>query len=193
MNNILKQESKKYDKAWKCGAENQSRTAEHVLNYVSEIIKPNWKTLEIGFGNGLISNTLHDKGYDIKGIDITLTGLKEPKSYLSKATLWDLPFENAEFDFSFSTDVLEHLPTDLVEQSIEEIFRVTKIKTFHCIALFADNRHNFNFHLTVKPLDWWEEKFSDLNNNHIDVELVDRKPFLVEQIEKSIRRKIDEK
>jgi len=175
---IKKLEEKKYKDAWAIGAEGQSQTAIPILNYVKNIILPKWKVLEMGCGKGMAVNSLHNIGINVYGVDIVIEQIKEKNSYFFKAPLWDLPFKDNEFDFTFSTDVLEHLPSNLVDKSIKEIFKVTKIKTFHCIALFEDNRGGFHFHETVKSIEWWKEQFDNLNSKKISIEIIDRKTFL---------------
>lgn len=75
---------------------------------------------------------------------------------------WEMPFRNKRFDFTFSTDVLEHLPTEFIEQTMKEIARVTRRKTFHLIATCAavTEYKGEQVHLTVRPPEWWNEQFA---------------------------------
>jgi SAM-dependent methyltransferase len=195
MDNLEKQEKEKYTNAWKCGAEGQSKTAWYVFNYLKNTLDKNYKILDLGCGNGLVVELLKQEGYNTIGVDITLEGLKQytpmikftPEIKLTpkienyfEAPLWKLPFENNQFNFTFSSDVLEHIPEELVEQSIKEIIRITNRRTFHCIATFRDNRKGYNFHLTVKPIEWWREQFNKFNDKSILIEIIDRKEFLKE-------------
>ena len=194
MNNYYNQEKNKYDKAWDIGAENDSRCAYPMANYIIKTIPKSYKILDIGCGSGLTTQILRSNGYNVTGVDITLKGLDLqhkpfnfgqhiPKRILTKkdfyqAPIWDMPFKDNEFDFTFSTDVLEHLPPEMVYETIEEIYRVTNIKTYHCIATFRDNRHGFIFHLSVESIIWWKKQFDQLNKNNITTEIINRKEFL---------------
>lgn len=192
---IEKQEKEKYLRAWKCGAEGQSRTAWISFNYLKNKLSKEWKILDLGCGNGVVVELLRQSGFNnVFGVDITLEGLKQHTPMIKfnqpippfipkienyfEAPLWELPFKDNEFDFTFSIDVLEHLPLELVEKSIKEIYRITKFKMFHCIATFYDNRAGFIFHLTVQPIDWWKKKFEELNTKNLEIEIVDRREFL---------------
>ena len=194
MNNYYNQEKNKYDKAWSVGAENDSRCAYPMANYIIKTIPKSYKILDIGCGSGLTTQILRSNGYNVTGVDITLKGLDLqhkpfnfgqpiPERILTKegfyqAPIWDMPFKDNEFDFTFSTDVLEHLPPEMVISTIKEIYRVTKIETYHCIATFRDNRHGFIFHLSVEHIIWWKKQFDQLNKNNITTEIINRKEFL---------------
>ena len=117
------------------------------------------KCLELGCGNGQVVHTLQREGIDITGMDITLAGIRYPGGY-REATIWDMPWKAKLFDFTFSTDVLEHLPPSKVAQAINEINRITKHKTIHIIATWEDNPYLGHVtHLTVKPISWWAAMF----------------------------------
>lgn len=177
---IYNKEKIKYIKAWAKGAEKISKTCIPFTEYISRNTLPKWKLLDIGTGTGSTVYELRKREFNCKGLDITLNGLKENKIGFVEAPLWDMPFDDGEFDFTFSTDVLEHLPPEMVEIAIKEIFRITKLQTFHVIALFEDNRWGFNFHLSVYPIDKWNTIFKRLNTKNINFELIDRVEFLKE-------------
>lgn len=194
MKSYYQQEKIKYDKAWDMGAENDSRCAYPMTKKIMRTIPTSCKILDIGCGSGLTTQILRTNGYNVTGVDITLKGLDLqhkpfnfgqpiPKRILTKegfyqAPIWDMPFKDNEFDFTFSTDVLEHLPPEMIEATIIEIYRVTRIKTLHCIATFKDNRHGFIFHLSIEPIEWWKNNFSLLNNNKVTTNIISRKEFL---------------
>jgi len=181
-------EELKYESAWKSGKENNSRTA---LPFAEFVAKTNFAgaMLDLGCGNGLVVSYLHSKGFNIRGVDITLAGLdtkyisynnetipvsKAGRELFVKAPLWEMPFGNDEFDLTFSCDVLEHIPPEYVENVLKEICRITKTTTYHIIATFEDR----DFHPTVQPIEWWREQFSKVNNNKCRVQCVSRKEFL---------------
>lgn len=191
MTEIEKNEKEKYTQAWKTGAENNSRTSLYLTPYLKDRINQNWKILDLGCGNGINVELLRNCGIkDIYGVDITLEGLNLNHKintfgnkindfcpwiqYYIQAPLWKLPFLDNEFDFTYSVDVLEHIPSKLIKKTIDEILRITKVSTFHCIATFPDR----GFHLSVQSIDIWKNIFFNQNNKKINIEIIDRTEFL---------------
>lgn len=112
------------------------------------------KLLEVGCGNGMVVKTLDMAGRKVQGADITLAGVKGDTGLFTEAPLWDLPFADNEFDYTFSSDTLEHLPPRLVGQSISEMFRVTSKKMFHIIST-VESVYEPGLHLIIQPISWW--------------------------------------
>jgi len=189
-------EKDKYTKAWDTGAEGQSKTAIPVFEFLKEKLDKNAKILDIGCGNGVVVELLKKEGFtNVVGVDITLEGLKlkSPNVHYRKQNLYNFqpdlnnyvessitetPFKDDEFDFTFSVDMLEHLPPEEVSKAIKEIYRITKKETYHCIATFEDNRKGFQFHLSVHPIEWWRKEFEKYNDKNTMTVLIDRKDFL---------------
>lgn len=195
-------EKEKYSKAWITGAEGQSRTAWYMFNFLKLKLTKDMKILDIGCGNGMIVELLRQEGFvNVFGIDITLEGLKGYKAMISperfhqpvptftpqienyiECPIWQTPFKDNEFDFTFSTDVMEHIPPELVIQTIKEIYRITYKETSHCIALFKDRRAGIDFHLSVHDLDWWKNEFLSLNTKNLNCEIISRANMLTNSI-----------
>ncbi|MEI6267757.1 MAG: class I SAM-dependent methyltransferase [Methylococcaceae bacterium] len=77
----------------------------------------NHKILDIGCGNGAMGTRLIDTGFDVYGIDASITGIKIAKKnyparfYLQDINSGELPAELKDifFDTVISTEVIEHL------------------------------------------------------------------------------------
>ncbi len=145
--------------------------------FVEKTVEKGSRILEIGFGHGRTARYLLSRGFDVTGVDITLAGFPgcDPSKFF-EAPVWMLPFEDGCFDYTFSLDVLEHLPTELVGESIKEIYRVTEGKTFHAISTIYDVNYT-EAHKTVKPITWWEGQFSRLNSKKADTHITDAQDF----------------
>lgn len=98
---------------------------ERIISYwhqAKEIIdlKPD-HVLEIGIGNGFVSQYLKNRKINIMTLDID----KRLKPDFSGSIL-DIPFSDESFDIVASYEVLEHLPYDDVKKALSEIYRVSK-------------------------------------------------------------------
>lgn len=77
--------------------------------------------LEVGIGNGLVSDHLKKHGYSITTVDID--------SDLNPdvvASIQDLPFKNGKFEVVMAYEVLEHLPFEEFSVAMQELKRVAQ-------------------------------------------------------------------
>lgn len=81
--------------------------------------------LDVGCGNGALSNFLDDK-YDILGIDQSTEALKFFKNRKLIGSISSMTFEDKSFDLVICSDVLEHLDGDNFQLTVEELARVSK-------------------------------------------------------------------
>jgi SAM-dependent methyltransferase len=80
-----------------------------------------FKILEVGKGNGLVSDYLKKLGYQLTTCDID----KELKPDY-EADIRKLPFADHQFDLAMACEVLEHLPFEDFEKALEELKRVAR-------------------------------------------------------------------
>jgi len=183
-NEIFIKEKEKYQTCWSSGKYRQSTPSQSVAKII-EHLKPE-KVLDLGCGNGYVVSKLVDKKIDAYGIDITSSAwitksLVNPqfnilKDRLIEGSIWDMPFKKNEFDVSFSTTLLEHIPEEMVNQTIKEILKVTKEKTIHYIdTKQPQNQFGYKVHMTIKPVRWWINKFAEFNDKKIKVIIKDKK------------------
>jgi 2-polyprenyl-3-methyl-5-hydroxy-6-metoxy-1,4-benzoquinol methylase len=75
------------------------------------------RILDIGCGNGSLSNLIAQQGYAVVGVEESQSGVKLAQQSYSDcefiaASIYDFPFQQLEdsFDIVISTEVIEHLP-----------------------------------------------------------------------------------
>ncbi len=137
------------------------------------------RLLDLGCGHGRAVIALRTLGYDCWGVDITLAGLPSTGTRgFVEAPLWTIPYKDNQFEYTFSTDVMEHIPPKMVEAVIKEIYRITRVETFHCVSTVDDPNYP-NVHLTIEPIKWWRDQFSRLNLNQVDTHIVSPEEFLL--------------
>ena len=79
------------------------------------------KMLEVGIGNGFVSNYFKRRGWNITTVDI-----REITKPDILASVLDMPFDDNSFDLVACCEVLEHLDYEKFPTALSEIHRVTK-------------------------------------------------------------------
>ena len=90
----------------------------HQINELREL-EPD-SILEIGIGNGMVSNYLKQRGYNVTTMDID-ERLKPDKV----GSILHIPFSDKFFEVVACFEVLEHLPYENFAKALSEIHRVT--------------------------------------------------------------------
>ncbi len=177
-------EKEKYDNCWskdyKGHYTGPSACAKPLIQHVLKTMSEKDSVLDIGCGDCTSIIGLRAAGVNCTGVDISLAGVPSGVHSVFAAPVWDMPFDDGQFDYTVSTDVLEHVPTNMIQKSIKEIFRVTKRKTFHVVALFDGILNGVILHETVKPIEWWIDQFAAINkgNGKEDMVVISRNIFM---------------
>lgn len=80
--------------------------------------------LDVGCGDGLITNNLPDK-YNVHALDISLEALKHVRTENKHVgSVLNMPFDDNFFDVVMINDVLEHISDEYVGQAYQELTRV---------------------------------------------------------------------
>jgi ubiquinone/menaquinone biosynthesis C-methylase UbiE len=93
-----------------------------ILDWIPRDVKT---ILDVGCGNGIITNALAEK-YDVTGTDYSASALEFVKGKKVLASADHLPFKDRSFDLVFSSEMLEHLPEEVLRAAIDEMRRITK-------------------------------------------------------------------
>ena len=81
--------------------------------------------LDLGCGDGMVSNPLVEKGRDVTGVDISAEAMRFFKGKKVPSSVDCLPFPDRSFDLVLCTEVLEHLSGGIYEKTLREIERIT--------------------------------------------------------------------
>lgn len=162
-------EVKKYDIVFK-DEYYRSKIGSQGLHHIEELCRDyKFKSiLDVGCGPGWSVLELLMRGKDVKGV--------EPCEYLHsqelrilaglglvmKGRITAIPFPARSFDMIFCTDVMEHLKEKEIHTAIAELIRVSN-KYIFCTICSSEAQMfpKLKLHQTVKPRDWWVEKFKD--------------------------------
>lgn len=136
--------------------------------------QPGDTLIDVGCGPGRASVALSEAGLAVTQLDITAAS-RDPGCRglpFIEACLWEPAIED-EWDWVYCCDVLEHIPPDHVEASLDNLAKMTGFGAFMQIALFPEafGRHIGEvLHLTVESDEWWKAKILERwNCNKFDV------------------------
>ena len=82
--------------------------------------------LDVGCGDGYLTNKLAGKYSRVVGLDISEEALRYVKTEKFRASTENLPFKDDSFALVLSTELVEHLPDDAYRKAIAEMKRVSK-------------------------------------------------------------------
>jgi ubiquinone/menaquinone biosynthesis C-methylase UbiE len=107
----------------------ESLKEEHLIGKIGKILEsiPDdvSSIVDIGCGNGVITNILNKK-FDIVAVDRSEKAHKYVNTKKIKADADSIPLEDSSFDIVFSSELLEHLPSDILKGTISEFKRLSK-------------------------------------------------------------------
>lgn len=107
-----------------------------IYNSILKFIQPEWRVLDAGCGEGVLSLLMTEKGASVVGADISKPNIEAAQQKKHDRNLGDdrlifklgdaadLPFADNSFDCVVSNHVIEHLPD--FDQGIREVYRVTR-------------------------------------------------------------------
>ena len=121
--------------------------------------------LDVGCAFGFIVSRLRSLGINAFGVDISGYALSraydEVKPYLKQGDVGQLPYADKEFDFVFSSGVLEHLPADDLNKAVKEIQRVSRrgIMGVSCKDDPTTHEDDDKTHLVILTQKEWQGMF----------------------------------
>lgn len=136
--------------------------------------KPEEVTLDLGCGHAVLSNYFTD----YTGVDVSSYVIEDNKQKKGKyihSSLHEYQDER-RYDNIISTDVLEHLPEDIIDQTLQSIINLKAnrfIFSISCRPSVTLSLKGEQLHLTVKEPSWWKAK---LMNYFDTVEVKVEKP-----------------
>lgn len=160
---IEQQEIKKYSDMWEFDSYRERSPG---LRFVDDAVrllqpKPGKSIVDLGCGTGRVSAYFKRMGLNTTALDLVPNACTEFDGNFVCAPLWRLD-EIGSFDYGFCADVMEHLPTEVIDQCLLEIASHCKL-TYFQIANFVDHEGDKigqQLHLTVKPFSWWAAKIT---------------------------------
>lgn len=161
MDPLIKSEKDKYTKMWR---RPEYREYSPGLEGIKDVLRHHMKVqkgdtaYDYGCGEGLVVDYLNQRGVIATGLDLVAV---HPDTV--EVCLWDLPRDMPVNDFGFCFDVMEHIPTEKVDDVFAGISRTVGKEAWFQIYLDEDSFGGLigkKLHLTVKPIGWWRNKLT---------------------------------
>ena len=155
-------EYNKYTLMWNQPEYRVGSPGDRIVGFYLYTFKPYGKVIDFGCGLGWASLKMHHAGLDVLLLDLT-TNSRDGDEIRA------LPFEQQDLTkpipfrskFGFCTDVMEHLPPEVVEQTIDNIMEASE-EVFFQISTVKEHLGQYigqHLHLIVQPHSWWKSLF----------------------------------
>ena len=167
MNATLDLERQKYWKLWKHKAYRQNSPGQMLAAYFRANVQ--WQRgdtlVDLGCGTGRAGALLGLKGFKVTLIDF-VDALDDdirrstPFIEMNLCQLEGLPV----FDWIYCADVMEHIPPEYVDQTLDGMARITRKGGIFSISHKLDGYGklvNERLHLTIQNSSWWGQKLLD--------------------------------
>jgi SAM-dependent methyltransferase len=166
MDLVAEHERTKYEQMWAFAEYRGDHATAHAEAAIHSLqMRAGGSVIDFGAGAGYASRHLLDSGLRVLAIDIAHNAMAPEiaaRVPLLVGNMWDMPVDIAA-DWGFCCDVMEHIPTERVDDVLRFVRRSTRQSTYFNIALRADGCGRLigePLHLTVRSLDWWVNKIT---------------------------------
>jgi hypothetical protein len=157
-------EKDKYRLMWSVEEYRSTSPGEACVEQIMERLKPSSLVIDFGCGTGRASVALAKLGVPVMLVDFA-DNCRDEEAMALPFLEWDLsqPLPCAA-EYGICCDVMEHVPGDQVDAVLTNIMGASR-SVFFQISTVPDGFGEVigkSLHLTVKPAEWWREKFEAL-------------------------------
>lgn len=155
-------EYNKYTLMWNQPEYRYGSPGDQIVGFYLYTFRPHGRVIDFGCGLGWASLKMHHAGLDVLLLDFTTNSR-------DSSEIRALPFAQQDLTqpiphrakFGFCVDVMEHLPPESVEQTIDNIMTAAD-EVFFQISIVDDVMGDVigqQLHLTVRSHSWWKDLF----------------------------------
>jgi len=115
--------------------------------------------VDIGAGTGRAGQKMEEAGLRVTLLDCCPEANETPLPCL-EVILWDLPPTLPRFDWIYCVDVMEHIPPEYIDQTLDHMVKLTGKGGYLQVCCVPDNCGKLireTLHLTIQPAEWWAQ------------------------------------
>lgn len=147
---------------------NTKNIATSLAKIINKKLKPK-SVLDVGCGYGFIPQYFNKNNVKSEGIDISKFATEKLNlDYIIKADILDLNtiYKKNEFEIVICSEVLEHLPSENINQAINNLSFVSTKYIFLIITTSDIVLDNIDpYHISMYDKNFWEKKIKECNLN----------------------------
>jgi hypothetical protein len=162
---LIDRERAKYEEIWSRENYGEFAPGEHFVDLaIWELgIKPGDSVIDYGCGSGKAATMFQRHGMNTTGIDFAMNCVHPGAEFsvFLVACLWELP--DVQADWAYCTDVMEHIPSEKVNDVLRGIAKRTRKGAFFNIATRDDVMGGMigkRLHMTVLTAEAWLDLLS---------------------------------
>ena len=160
--------STEYDRSYfygrrKSNYDNYAKTKSMFFNFAKILYREFHpaSAFDAGGAFGFLVHGLRRRGVEAWGMDVSPYAVRH-SPFMELGDITNLK-QGRTYDLVICTDVLEHIPEDMVEQTLAGLYRITGKHLLLVIALAEHSAGDLDLtHVCIKPRSWWEELFTRL-------------------------------
>jgi 6-hydroxymethylpterin diphosphokinase MptE-like protein/methyltransferase family protein len=160
-------EREKYERMWSVPSYRNLAPGEQEIGTFFEVMKPSGTVIDFGCGTGRASLRISEAGHRVVMVDFATNCRDSEAMHLPFLQLDLTESMSVRGDVGYCTDVLEHIPTDKVEDVVRNVMTCVPRSFFQISTVpdIAGAAINQDLHLTVRPHAWWRATFERLGFN----------------------------
>lgn len=151
-------EKEKYVKIWSFPEYRRYSPGECAAPRAFDKLSMSGTLYDMGCGTGRAGKWFSEKGLDVTLVDFAPNAPEVDLPFI-EACLWEIDLPKK--DYVYCVDVLEHIPPERVDEVISNLKSCGKTLylQIHCHEDGFGKLINEKLHLTIKPQEWWVDKF----------------------------------
>lgn len=171
------EERKKYDIIYE-NMGNYAVSHKPKIDYVNNWVGSGFTVVDLGCGRGIYSRKIMEKN-EVLGVELSSVCCEKYLGDINHKNMGILDFceEGLTFDKAYSCDVLEHIPTDELNVTLQGISNIAEDFLF-LVCTGSDIKHDMELHLSNFSFEEWVDIISRYYTINKSIKGFDEWPYI---------------